>query len=65
MPGHYAAVMGRLAEQLIVPEANCSPQELRRGNRKGGVPEQVVKTGCYTPCAQRMEQDVIRVVRFV
>jgi len=65
MPGHYSAMMSRFAEELVVPEANRSAKKLRCWGCKCRMPEEIMKTGRYPPCAQRMEQHVIRIIRLV
>jgi hypothetical protein len=65
MPGHYSAMMSRLAEELVVPEPNRSAKKLRCGDCKCRMPEEIVKPGRYPPCAQRVEQHVIRITRLV
>ena len=65
MPGHDSAMMSGLAEKLVVPEPNRSAQKLRCRDGDCGMPQEVVKTGRYTPCAQSMKQHVIRITRLV
>src|SRR5689334_5375042 len=65
MPGHDATVMRRLAEELIVPEANGSAQKLHGRDREGRMPQDVVKTGRDPPCAEGMEQHMIGITRLV
>ena len=65
MPGHDSAMMSRLAEKLVVPEPNRSAQKLRCRDRECRMPQEIVKTGRYPPCAQGMEQHVIRITRLV
>ena len=52
VPGDHAAVMGRFAEELIVPETHGAAKELTRRHREGQVPQKVVKTRLDAPCTQ-------------
>src|ERR1700681_461519 len=61
MPGHYSAMMSRFAEELVMPEPNRSSQKSPGWGGTCRMPEEIVKTGRYAPCAQRMEQNVIRI----
>src|ERR1700726_4756869 len=65
MPGHYSAMMSRLAEELVMPEPNCSAKKLPGRDCKCRMPQEIVKAGRYPPCAQGMEQHVIRIPRLV
>src|SRR5450755_4332644 len=65
MPGHDSAVMSRLAEKLVVPEPNRSAKKLRRRNCERRMPQEIVKTGRDPPCAEGMEQHVIRIAGLV
>ena len=65
MPRHYAAMMGRLVENLIVPKAHRPVQKLRRRHQEGRVPQQVVKRCGHAPRTQRMKENLARVSRFV
>lgn len=65
MPGHDAAMMSRLAKKLVVPEPNRSTQKLRCRDRERRMPQEIVKTRRYAPCAQGMEQHMIRIAGLV
>jgi len=65
MPGHDSAMMRRLAEELIVPEPDRPAQKLRCRDRECGMPQEIVKSRRDPPCAQRVEQDVVRISRLV
>jgi len=65
MPSDHSAVMRGLAEELVVPEANGSAQELRRGNGKSRMPEQIMKAGRDSPRAKGMKKHMIGIARFV
>ena len=65
VPGDHAAMPGRFAKELIVPEADCPAQQLRRGDGEGRVPEQIVEPRRDPPRAQGVEQDRVRIARFV
>src|ERR1700676_1636212 len=65
MPGHNSAMMRRFAEELVVPEANCSAKKLRGWGCKCRMPEEIVKPWRYAPCAQRMEQHVIGIAGLI
>src|SRR2546425_7349634 len=56
MPGYDAAVSGRFAEKLIVPETTCAAQQLRGRQQERRIPEQVMKARSNAPRAQRMKQ---------
>ena len=65
VPGDDAAMLGRLAEELIVPEADRPAEQLagRHGERR--VPEDVVKAGSNSPRAQGVKQHRVGLARFV
>src|ERR1700722_8457567 len=65
MPGHDTAMMSRLAEELVMPEPNRSAKKLRCRDGECRMPEEIVKTGRYPPCAQGMKQHVIGVTGLV
>lgn len=65
MPGHDAAVMGRFAEELIVPHSDRAAQKLCGRDTDGGVPEKIVKPGAQSPGAEGMEENGVRSCRFV
>src|SRR6202050_354321 len=65
MPGHYAAMMSRLAEELVLPEPDRFAKKLRRRDCECRMPQEIVKAGSDPPCAQGMEQHVIRIPRLV
>ena len=65
MPGNDAAVFSRLAEELIVPEANAATQELRCGNQECGIPQHIMKAGLNAPRAESVKQHGRRVGGFV
>src|SRR5437660_1875510 len=65
MPGHYSAMMSRLAEELVVPEANRAAKKLHRRDGESRMPQEIVKSRRYPPCAQGMEQHVIRITGLV
>ena len=65
MPGYDAAMLGRFAEQLVVPEPHRAAEQLAGGHRERRMPQQIVKAGRNPPSAQRMEQHGIGIVRFV
>src|SRR5277367_5720959 len=65
MPGHDSAMMSRLAEELVVPEPNRSTKKLCGRDSECRMPEEIVKAGSYPPCAQGMEQHVVRIAGLV
>src|SRR4026208_1241967 len=65
MPDNYAAMMGRFVEDLIVPEPDCATEQLRGGNNKRLVPEQIVQARLDTPRTQRMKEDAFGIGRLV
>src|ERR1700730_4244398 len=65
VPGHYSAVMRRLAKELVMPEPTLSAQIWSCRNCECRMPQEIVKTGHDPPCAQSMEQYVIRITRLV
>src|ERR1041384_3819014 len=65
MPRNYAAVSGRFAEQLVVPESQRAAEQLRRGHQERRVPKQVMKRRRNSPRAQRMKKHHRRIGRFV
>ena len=65
VPGHDASEMGGLHEELVVPEAHSSPEELARGNEDGGVPEEIVERGRDAPGAERVEENAARLAGLV
>ena len=65
MPRHDAAVLGRLAEELIVPEAHGAAEQLAGGNQKSRMPEKIVKARRDAPGAERVEQHARRIGGFV
>jgi hypothetical protein len=56
MPDHDAAMVRRLVENLIVPEAHWTIEQLRRCDYKSGMPQQIVQAGSYAPGAECMEE---------
>src|SRR5207248_3348455 len=65
MPGDDAPVLGRLAKELIVPEANGATEELTCRDRERGMPQDVVKARANSPGAEGVEQNRVWLVRFV
>ena len=65
VPGHHSAVLGRLAEQLIVPETHCAPEQLRGGHDECRAPQDVMECGFDSPCAQSVKQHCFRICRLV
>jgi hypothetical protein len=61
MPCNHAAVVRRLAEQLVVPEAGAAAQQLRGCPCNTWSPEHVVEGGGDAPCAQRVKHDLGRI----
>jgi hypothetical protein len=49
----------RLVENLIVPEAHWTIEQLRGCNYKSGMPQQIVQPASYAPRAERMEEYAI------
>src|SRR3990172_1799756 len=65
VPGHDASEMRRLHEELVVPEAHSSPEELTRGNDDCDVPEEIVERGRDAPGAERVKENAARLARLV
>src|SRR5215469_16633738 len=65
MPGDDTTMTGRLAEELVVPEAYAALEQLRSRHCEGRMPQNVVKAGRDTPGSQRVKQDLCRIGRFV
>jgi hypothetical protein len=65
VPGNDAAVPGRLREELVVPEADPSAQQLLGGADESWIPKKVMEAGLNPPRSQRVEQDRIRIGGFV
>ena len=61
MPRHHTAVTRRLAEQLVVPEANRTIEQLRCRNDEGRVPQQVVEGRRDAPRTERVKEHLRRV----
>ena len=61
MPGDDSAVLGRFAEQLVMPEPDGSAQQLRGRDPKRPMPEQIVKTWRNPPRSQGVKQDAVRI----
>ena len=65
MPGYDASDMRRFHEELVVPEAYLSVEELAGGNEDGGVPEEVVERGRDAPGAEGVEENSARLAGLV
>jgi hypothetical protein len=65
VPGHDASVLRGLAKELVVPEAHRAIEQLRCGNEKRGIPEQIVEAGQNAPGAEGVEEDAVRVGGFI
>src|SRR4051812_24596591 len=65
MPRDDAAMLGGLAKELIVPEANRAAEELTGSDGERGVPQDVVKARPNSPRAEGVEQNRVRLIRFV
>ena len=65
MPGDDPAVVRRLGEKLVVPEADAAVEQLRRGLQEGGMPQDVVEARVDAPRPERVEQDVATLARFI
>src|SRR5262245_38742166 len=65
VPRDDAAVLRRLAEELIVPETDRALEQLRRGGQERWRPQKIVERGRRAPGAERVEEDRRRVARFV
>src|SRR5690348_2241790 len=66
MPRHDSSMVGRLAEQLIMPETHrLVSQQLAGSHDEGRIPQDIVKALCNSPMPQRMEQHGIGVRGFV
>jgi hypothetical protein len=61
MPRDDASVIGRFAEQLIVPEPDGTAQQLRCRNSERSMPEQIVEPGRNPPRSQSVKQDSVRI----
>src|SRR4051794_10573799 len=61
VPEHNAAMMCRLVEDLIVPEAHRTADQLRRRHREAGMPEDVMQTRQNTPRTESVEEDLVRI----
>src|SRR5215510_3855320 len=57
--------MRRLVEDLIVPEAHWPIEQLRRRHYKRRMPEQIVQPRGDAPRAERVEEYLIGICRFV
>jgi hypothetical protein len=58
-------MLGRLAKQLVVPEAHSAPEQLTGRDGKRRAPEDVVHARRDAPGSKGMKQDSARVLRFV
>ena len=65
MPCDNAAVLGRLAEELIVPESHGPAEQLAGRHRERRRPEHIMKAGRNPPRPQGMKQHFRRIDRFV
>src|SRR5262245_44274642 len=65
MPSNDAAVLRRLAKQLIVPKANGAIEQLTRSSCECRMPENIVKTRANAPRSEGMKEDRVRLSRFV
>src|ERR1043165_648632 len=65
MPDHDAAVMCGFVEDLIVPEANYSIEQLSRRNSESRMPQDVVQSRRDAPCSEGVKEYLIGIGRFV
>jgi hypothetical protein len=65
MPSHDSAMTSRLAEELVVPEANRAAKKLRCRDRERRMPQEIVESGFYPPCAQSLKQHLIWITGLV
>ena len=65
VPGDHAAVLRRLAEELVVPEPHGAVEQLARRHRERRIPEDVVERRRDPPGPEGMEQHPARVGRLV
>src|SRR5687768_3247422 len=65
MPDHNSAMLRRLIEKLVMPEADRALQKLRRRHTKSGVPQKIVKARRDAPGSQRMEENFLGIGRFI
>ena len=61
MPDHYATVMRRFVEDLVVPETHWSIEQLCGRDNKSRVPQQIVQSRRDAPRAERMKKYLLRV----
>jgi hypothetical protein len=57
--------MRGLHEELVVPAAHSSREELARGNDDGGIPEEIVERGRDAPGAERVKESAARLAGLV
>ena len=65
MPCHHAAVLGGLAEELIVEEPEIVTEQLPRWHEKARVPQNIMKRPPHSPSAERVKEHSVGIVRFV
>src|SRR5438270_6713310 len=65
MPRDDSAMMRRLTEKLVVPEADSATEKLRRGHSESGIPQYVMEAGRDAPSSERVKENFRRVCGFV
>src|SRR2546429_297140 len=65
VPGDNAAVVCRLAEELVMPKPHRAVEQLRCRDRESPVPEQVMKTRRDSPGTKCMKKYLVRIRGFV
>ena len=65
MPDDDTTVMCRFVEDLIVPEAHWSIEQLSGCDDECRIPQEVVQAWGYAPCAECVEEDLIGIGGFV
>ena len=65
MPDDDAAVVCRFVEDLIVPEAHWSIEQLSCRDDECRIPQEVVQAWCYAPCSECVKEDLVGIGRFV
>ena len=65
MPNDNAAVVRRFVEDLIVPEAHWSIEQLSRRDNESRMPQDIVQSLGNAPCSERVKKYLVRIGRFV
>lgn len=65
VPGNNTAMPRRLAKKLVMPEAHGTAKQLRRGNEKSGIPEQIMEARGDAPSAEGVKENATWIRRLV